>query len=259
MHSNARNFVRALLPVAVIALCNGCGGGGSGGSGSGAESSAPPPSVQPGQAPAPSPSPTPTPDPTPAPTPSPGQTPATGNAAPTISGAAGAAALVGAVYQFQPSASDPDGDPLTFTATNLPPWASVDSATGRITGTPTANDVGQYESISLTVADAAHQASLAPFTIVVSAAGSPVAGGASVNWVTPPSKVDGTPLDDLAGYRIAYGRTAEDLDNSVFIENPAATSYQFNALEGGVWYFAVIAVNASGLEGPPSIAVMKSI
>lgn len=164
------------------------------------------------------------------------------------------------MYQFQPSASDPDGDRLTFSASNLPPWASVDSSTGRISGTPGANDIGEYQSITVTVADASHQASIAPFTIVVSAAGgSPVAGGASLQWVAPPSKVDGTPLDDLAGYRIAYGRTAEDLDNSVFIENPAATSYRFDTLEGGVWYFAVIAVNASGLEGPPSIAVMKSI
>jgi hypothetical protein len=80
-----------------------------------------------------------------------------------------------------------------------------------------------------------------------------------VQWATPPSKVDGSPLDDLAGFRIAFGRTAEDLDDSVFIEDPVATSYQFDNLEDGIWYFTVIAVNASGLEGPPSIAVMKSI
>lgn len=245
MQSNAHSFARGFLPIAITALCIGCGGGGGGDSGSSAQSGSPPPTTQPGQAPSPAPDPTPTPP--------------TGNSAPTISGSAGASALVGSVYQFQPSATDPDGDTLTFSASNLPPWASLDSATGLVSGTPGANDVGEYESITVTVADAAQQASIAPFTIVVSATGSPVAGGAAVQWTLPPSKVDGTPLDDLAGYRIAYGRTAEDLDDSVFIDNPAATTYQFDALEGGIWYFAVIAVNAGGLEGPPSIAVMKSI
>jgi hypothetical protein len=200
------------------------------------------------------PAPAPAPAPTPAPAPS---SPAVNNAAPTIGGTAAPGALVGATYQFQPDASDPEGDMLTFTAGNLPPWASVDPTTGRISGTPGPGDVGEYEAITLTVADASHQASIAPFTITVS--GTVSAGGASVTWQTPPSKVDGTPLDDLAGYRIVYGRTAEDLDNSVYIEDPSANSYQFSTLEGGVWYFAVVAVNANGLEGTPSTAVMKSI
>ena len=80
-----------------------------------------------------------------------------------------------------------------------------------------------------------------------------------MQWEQPPSKVDGSPLDDLAGYRIVYGRNADDLDHSVFIDDPAQTSYEFTTLEAGIWYFAVIAVNANGLEGPPTIAAMKSI
>jgi hypothetical protein len=148
---------------------------------------------------------------------------------------------------------------LTFTAANLPPWATLDPATGRISGTPAASHVGSHESITVTVADGAHQTSIAPFSIVVTAAGTPVAGGASLQWVVPPSKVDGSPLDDLAGYRISYGRSADDLDNSIYIEDPAATSYTISSLEGGVWYFAVSAVNAGGLEGAPSVAVQKSI
>jgi hypothetical protein len=166
---------------------------------------------------------------------------------------------VGALYQFQPIADDADGDELSFTAGNLPPWATLDPATGRISGTPSAADIGSHESITVTVADGSNQASTAPFTIVVSAAGTPVAGGAALQWVVPPSKADGSPLDDLAGYRILYGRTAEDLDNSIYIEDPNATSYTITTLESGVWYFAVSAVNSSGLEGAPSIAVQKSI
>ena len=35
--------------------------------------------------------------------------------------------------------------------------------------------------------------------------------------------------------------------------------YQFSTLPSGVWYFAVVAVNASGLEGPPTTLATKSI
>ena len=51
----------------------------------------------------------------------------------------------------------------------------------------------------------------------------------------------------------------DDCDRSVFINDPSQTSYEFTALEEGIWYFAVIAVSANGLEGPPTTAAMKSI
>jgi hypothetical protein len=71
--------------------------------------------------------------------------------------------------------------------------------------------------------------------------------------------VDGSPLDDLAGYRILYGRNSNDLDKSVLISNPGTTSYEFNTLSSGIWYFAVVAVSAGGLEGPPTTVASKSI
>ena len=84
-------------------------------------------------------------------------------------------------------------------------------------------------------------------------------GVASLTWELPPSKVDGSPLDDLAGYRILYGRHSDDLDQSVFVGDAAATSWEIDSLGEGLWYFAVIAVNASGLEGPPTTVASKSI
>ena len=71
--------------------------------------------------------------------------------------------------------------------------------------------------------------------------------------------MDGSPLDDLAGYRILYGRNSDDLDSSVLIDNPTTTSYEFTTLPSGIWYFAVVAVNAGGLEGPPTTIASKSI
>lgn len=227
MSFNAKQFVRAFLPAAVLGVCHGCGGGGSD---SGTPTAASPPAPV-----------------TPAPS---------ANAAPSIVGTASVSARVGSAYQFQPTASDRDGDTLTFSAENLPPWASLDAASGRISGTPRADDVGEYESITIYVADASHKTALEPFTINVLGVET---GVASLHWDTPLSKVDGSPLDDLAGYRILYGRRADDLNQSVIITSSSTNAYEFTTLDEGVWYFAVVAVNANGLEGPPTTVTTKSI
>ena len=57
-------------------------------------------------------------------------------APPTISGAPATTVVVGTPYTFTPTASDPDGQPLTFSIRNRPTWASFDTATGRLQGTP---------------------------------------------------------------------------------------------------------------------------
>jgi Putative Ig domain len=180
------------------------------------------------------------------------------NAPPTLVVAAVADAQVGATFDYQPVAQDPESDTLRFTAANLPSWASLDATSGRVSGTPGPTDVGVYESISITVADETHKVATAPFSITVNPAelGS---GVASLQWEMPPSKVSGEPLDDLVGYRILYGRSSSDLDHSVLITDPTVTSYQFSTLTSGVWYFAVVAVNSSGLEGPPTTLATKSI
>ncbi len=222
-----RDSVRAFLPVVALAFCHGCGDGGGSGT-AGAQDTA--------------------------------NTSASltvaANRAPTISGDATVVARVGAAFQFQPVAADADGDPLTFTSNNLPPWATFDTATGRISGTPAADDVGAYESITITASDATHHTATAPFEITVLA---PSTGVATLDWEKPPSKVDGSPLDDLAGYRIAYGRSADNLDQSVYLDDPEQHSYQFVSLDSGVWYFEVIGVSADGLEGPPSTSATKAI
>jgi hypothetical protein len=223
-------LVRAVLPVLPLVLCQACS--------SGAASDSP-------TAAAPSSSNSTTP-------------PASANNAPTINRVGDEYAKVGETYSYQPIAGDAEGDTLQFSAVNLPPWASMDPTSGHISGTPGPADEGVYEAITITVADAAHKAVTAPFTITV-LADAAVTGVASLQWDLPMSKVDGSPLDDLAGFRILYGRDSNNLDRSVLISNPSATSYEFSALPSGIWYFAVVGVNSAGLEGPPTITAMKSI
>src|SRR5690606_37370291 len=95
---------------------------------------------------------------------------APGNRAPTISGTPATAATVGEAYAFAPTASDPDGDDLTFSIANRPSWASFDGATGRLQGTPGSAHVGTHSNIRISVSDGKTTASLPAFSITVAAA-----------------------------------------------------------------------------------------
>src|SRR5690606_15281700 len=89
------------------------------------------------------------------------------NRAPPIYGPPGATVTAGAAYSFQPNASYPDGDTLTYSIQNRPSWASFDANTGRLAGAPNQSDAGVYSNIVISVSDGKASASLAPFSITV--------------------------------------------------------------------------------------------
>src|SRR5262249_49999257 len=74
---------------------------------------------------------------------------------PVISGTPNTAVQVGQSYSFQPSATDPAGGTLTFSIVGQPSWAAFNAATGQLSGTPTAANVGTYTGIVISVADGA--------------------------------------------------------------------------------------------------------
>jgi hypothetical protein len=180
-------------------------------------------------------------------------TPATASsAAPTISGKPVQSAPVGAAYSFRPTVTAPAGAKLNFTVTNLPKWAAFDKATGTISGTPAAADVGSSAQIVLTVADGAATAALAAFAINVTAS-----GVASLSWTAPPANTAGA--TNLAGYHIYYGPNANSLTHLVDVGNAASTTYVINNLTAGMWYFAVTAYNTAKVESTFSAVVSVTI
>ena len=133
------------------------------------------------------------------------------NRPPTISGSGAATLDIGDPYEFTPTASDPDGDPLTFSISNRPSWASFDASTGILSGTPGAGDDGSYGNIIIRASDGELTTSLAPFTVIVVAANTaPTIGG------IPDPEVS-------AGSRYSFTPTAGDADGNPLtfsVENP---------------------------------------
>jgi hypothetical protein len=178
------------------------------------------------------------------------------NREPTVSGTPPTSAREGQVYDFTPSASDPDGDALSFTIANRPAWATFNSQTGRLTGTPGAGTVGSYSNITIRVTDGALVATLPAFAISVEQAS---LGSVTLSWTAPTSNEDGTPLIDLAGYRIRYGTSAGSYPNQVQIANPGITTCVIENLPAGTYYFVATTYDSSGHESQFSTVVSKTI
>ncbi len=178
------------------------------------------------------------------------------NMPPEISGVPPTSATSGNTYSFTPSAFDPDGDPLAFSIQNRPAWASFDAATGALTGTPSLGDVGTYSGIVIAVSDADSSTSLPAFDIVVNQFS---LGSALLTWTPPTENTDGSPLVDLASYRVYYGTNQDHLNMQIDLPNPGLSSYVVENLTPATYYFVITAINSIGLESDASNMVSKTI
>lgn len=178
------------------------------------------------------------------------------NKAPTISGTPATSVNAGTAYSFLPTASDPEGDTLTYSIQQRPSWASFNTNTGRLSGTPTESDAGSYAGIVISVSDGKNTVSLPAFTITVA---KPSTGSATVQWTPPTENSDGTPLTNLAGFRVKYGKSASVLDQTADVQNPGVATYVVENLTSGTWYFAVLAYTSSGTESDLSNTASKTI
>lgn len=180
--------------------------------------------------------------------------PPAANRAPTISVPASFDAVVGSAVTITPSAADPDGDTLVYSVTNRPAWMSFSTQTGVLAGTPQAGDVGNY-NVMITVSDGQLQAS-DQAAITVSGA---VAGRATLSWEAPLQRVDGSPLTNLAGFKLYYGTSAGDLSNVIQVADPGARSHVIDNLTVGTWFFAASAYDQGGIESARSNVASKII
>jgi hypothetical protein len=173
-----------------------------------------------------------------------------------ISGTPATSVTVGQAYSFTPTASDPDGQALTFSIVNMPSWASFSTATGRLSGTPAAGNAGSYAGIVISVSDGTATASLPSFTLTVQQVQT---GSATIRWTPPTEDTTGAPLTDLRGYRILYGTSSSNLNQLLELPNPGLTSGVVQDLGPGTWYFAVKAYTGSGAESARSNIASKTI
>ena len=182
--------------------------------------------------------------------------PTTSNNAPVISGTPGNAVVISNAYSFTPSASDPDGDTLSFNVQNRPAWANFNGTTGALTGTPSLGDVGNYPNIGISVSDGDMSDSLPAFSVAVVQNAD---GSITLSWTAPTQNEDGSALTDLAAYKFYYGTSPGSYSNQVRVDNPGLTTYVIENLIPATYYVVATAINTDGVESRFSGEAIKQV
>ncbi|MGF1493558.1 MAG: putative Ig domain-containing protein [Microcoleaceae cyanobacterium] len=146
------------------------------------------------------------------------------NDSPTISGSPITVVDEDDGYSFIPTASDPDNDILSFSIQNQPTWASFDSATGELSGTPENADIGTTTGIIISVTDGTETVDLPAFDLAVNNTNDPPSAldlsNTSVNENQSAGTVVGSfstvdaDVGDIHFYTLVSG--SGDIDNDQF-------------------------------------------
>ena len=189
------------------------------------------------------------------------------NSPPVISGNPAANVVAGQSYSFIPTASDSDGDSLSFTIANQPDWASFDSTTGQLSGTPSAASIGTSANIVISVTDGTTSVSLPAFSITVlatlSISGTPptgVAVGASYSFQPTTNATGGTVLTFTVQNKPAW--TTFDGTTGALSGTPAQAGTYSNIVisvsdgtqSSSLAAFQITVTGSSGTSGPPIIS-----
>jgi hypothetical protein len=189
-------------------------------------------------------------------------TPAPTTGAPTISGKPVTALNANMAYTFLPTAtgatttSGATVEPLLFAIQNKPSWATFNTSTGELEGTPSSASIGNYDGVVISVSNSVATAALPAFNISVTQMSN---GSVTLSWLPPTTNTNGTTLTNLAGYKIYYGTSPSTMTQSVQITNPGTANYVIDNLSPATWYFCLVSYNSAEVESPLSSTVSKTI
>jgi hypothetical protein len=80
----------------------------------------------------------------------------------------------------------------------------------------------------------------------------------TIRWHAPTQNEDGSPLTDLGGYVVYWGRQSRDYTNSYTIDSPSITEWEAD-IAPGRYYFAMTAFDGDGNESDYSNELLKVI
>jgi hypothetical protein len=157
----------------------------------------------------------------------------------TISGTPASTAAVGSAYSFTPTVKDSlTGRTLAFNIVQKPSWATFSGTTGKLSGTPTAANVGKYANIGIAVNDGINAAVLTSFSITVQAA---TGGTTPTSGIT----ISGTPASTVAvGSAYSFTPTVKD--------SLTGRTLAFNIVQKPSW--ATFSSTTGKLSGTPTSA-----
>ena len=162
------------------------------------------------------------------------------NSAPSIGGTPAGKVIEQELYGFLPAASDPDGDPLSFSIANKPAWATFTSSSGLLSGIPPAGSAGTYSGVQISVSDGRTSTSLAPFSITVE--GAP----------NRPPTISGTPATSI--------RTGQSYSFRPNASDPDGQTLRFSVMNPPAWAsFDVATGELAGIPGATQVGTYSNV
>jgi hypothetical protein len=169
------------------------------------------------------------------------------NAAPSITNPGDQSGETGTAVNLPISASDANGDSLTYSATGLPAGLSINASTGVITGNPTTAGVS---NVTVTVSDGEDSAATSfSWTITFVDTAAPTAPGRP-GWTA----IDGSPLltwtasqDNVGVVGYIVYRSGKGKASRIEVGRTAVTSFHDTSYVAGAQYFyTVVAYDEAG-------------
>lgn len=102
----------------------------------------------------------------------------------TLKATVPATALAGQTYSATAQATAATGTSVGFSIQNKPFWATFNTATGTLQGTPSTSAVGHYDNVVISASDESGSATLPPFSITVTQSGATTTGVARPSYNT---------------------------------------------------------------------------
>jgi hypothetical protein len=81
----------------------------------------------------------------------------------------------------------------------------------------------------------------------------------SLAWAPPLFNTDGTSLTDVAGYQVAYGTSATNLNQQLSVTGANVTSKTVSGLAAGTYYFSVRTMNSAGVASAYSGVASQTV
>jgi hypothetical protein len=84
---------------------------------------------------------------------------------------------------------------------------------------------------------------------------------ATMSWVAPAEREDGTPLalSEISGYRIYYGTKSGVYQGQIYIDDGSATQKQLSGIPSGTYYAVVTTIDTEGRESQYSSEIVVTI
>lgn len=156
-------------------------------------------------------------------------------------------AVVGQPMQFFIWATDPNGDPLTYSASNLPSGATFDTSMRTFSWTPTPEQVATYDGIHFKVSDGSQTDSKDIKIVVVSGNATPPRIGVKINLnIKATSAIISWTTDEPSTSHVEYWGNSRNLSP---LDKIAVTNHSIEITEltpGTTYTYRVLSMDTAG-------------